>query len=222
MKESIKNILLAGGSISLPYKTEINEWYGSLRINKLSDGGYVVEPGWENFSDIDDAINFFLHKGYTSNNVGYIQDRLRNKGINFDRDYNLEKPDSKLKKLFKDEAKLVDEESKLLDIKIKEIPKLEVAFNEIDELVLKLNIDNIKDILHDFENKYKRLDPYISLEFVYDNNGREFTSGIKYKNLSKKVYDDYTTNKKELKYKSLSLTFKLRGTDEYKRYRLSF
>ena len=180
MKESIKTILLMGGSMSIPYKTEINEWYGSLRINKLSDGGYVVEPGWENFSDIDDAVNFFLHKGYTSNNVGYIQTRLSEKGIDFERDYDLENPDSKLKKLFKDEAKLVYQEAKAFNIIVKEIPKIEVAFNEIEEMVLKLSIDNIKDSLLDFENKYKRLDPYISLGFVYDNDGRDFTSGVEY------------------------------------------
>ena len=70
-----------GGTISVPHKSKINEWYGELKISKLGKNEYVIQPYWQKFSDIDDAVNWFMDKGLTSKNKGYIQNRLRDKGL---------------------------------------------------------------------------------------------------------------------------------------------
>ena len=90
-KEAIKQVLRMGSAVSLPYKAEINQWYGEIKINKI-DEFYIIQPSWIKFYDIDEAVNYFCSEALTSKNVGYIQSRLDDKGYNFEIDYNLEKP----------------------------------------------------------------------------------------------------------------------------------
>lgn len=42
-KESIKNVIENNGSIEVPFKIKINEWYGQLKISKLSKNEYVIQ-----------------------------------------------------------------------------------------------------------------------------------------------------------------------------------
>lgn len=225
MKQSIIDIIEKGGTISVPHKSKINEWYGELKISKLGKNEYVIQPYWQKFSDIDDAVNWFMDKGLTSKNKGYIQNRLRDKGL-LDDSCDLERPNEKIKKLFREEGKIVDEEAKLLNIVIKPFPKEEDAIADIESLVKNLTVSNLKDSLSEFEKKYMTLDPYISVSFVYDTetSGKkhEYSSGIDYESFSEKVYNRYKNLDKRCVYKHVNLTIKLRKSDEYKRYNLNF
>jgi hypothetical protein len=194
-KQSIKNILECDGAIQIPFKSEISDWYTELKISKLNKHEYVVHPHWQKFSDIDEAVNWFLNEGFTSKNVGYIQSRLSKKGIDFESEYDLRYPDDDIKKLFDDESKLVDEEAKLLGIVVKPFPKEEDAFIDIEALVKTTTIDKLRDDLLSFERKYMPLDPYLSVSYVYNSpNGvdGEFRSSVFHESFSKKMHDHYT------------------------------
>ena len=220
MKESIINILQKGGSISIPHKSEINEWYGELKISKLSSGEYVIQPRWQKFSNIEDAANWFLNEGFTSKNYGYIQNRLLEKGLISDGD-DLEKPSQKLKKLFKQEGELVDLEAKEFNIQVKPLPKIEDAINRIKEMFEILTPDNIISTLRKFEKEYMPLDPYINLSrvFEYERDGEthQFRSSQDYKNFNLEDISDY-----ECDYKYSELSIKVRGNEEYFRKELNF
>jgi CMP-N-acetylneuraminic acid synthetase len=71
-----------------------------LKAYKQYDGFYHVDH--TRFSDIDQAVDFFITEAFTSKNVGYIQSRLMNK--NLLGEYDLEKPTSKIKNLFQEEG----------------------------------------------------------------------------------------------------------------------
>jgi hypothetical protein len=220
MKEAIINILQKGGSISIPYKSEINEWYSELRISKLKSNEYVIQPRWQKFSNIEDATNWFLNEGFTSKNYGYIQNRLMEKGLISDGD-DLEKPNQKIKYLFEQEGKLVDLEAKEFNIQIKHLPKIEDAINHIDKMFEIITPDNIINTLREFEKEYMPLDPYINLSrvFEYERDGEthQFRSGQDYKNFNLEDISNY-----EYDYKYSELSIKLRGNEEYFRKELNF
>ena len=118
MKEAIKQILLSGGSIGFDMKQSINDWYGTIRIYPLKSFWkpeakltFYVEPYYEEFENIDEAVDFFIKEAFTSKNKAYIQNRLREK-IDFEKGFDFEKPTKELIKLFRDEGKLVDKEFK--------------------------------------------------------------------------------------------------------------
>lgn len=115
MKESIIDIVEKGGTISIPHKTKIDEWYGELKISKLANNEYVIQPYWQKFSNVEDAVNWFLNEGFTSNNFGYIQKKLDSKGIEFS-EYDIEEPTDEVRKAFEEEGKIVDEEAKELTL----------------------------------------------------------------------------------------------------------
>ncbi len=118
MKESFKQILLNNGTISFPWKESMEHYYGKITIGKIKPTWgnkkeyYFVEPFFEKFNDIDEALDYFISKTFSSKNKGLIQTRLQSKGIDFEKDYNLEKPNKELKKLFSDEGKLIMKEYK--------------------------------------------------------------------------------------------------------------
>lgn len=119
MKQAIKEIIKAGGSVGFDMKHSIDSWFGTIRIYPLRldwevdpKTEYFIDPYAKSFDDIDEAIDFFVNKAFTSENVGYIQNRLRDKGVDFENEFNLENPTKELRKLFKAEGKLVDEEFK--------------------------------------------------------------------------------------------------------------
>lgn len=119
MKQAIKDILKVGGSISFSLKHSIDEWFGSIKIYHVTPHWdpdakpyYYIEPYGKSFFDIDEAVDFFINEAFTSKNVGYVQNRLRDKGVDFEMDFDLENPSEELLKLFDEEGKLVDEEFK--------------------------------------------------------------------------------------------------------------
>lgn len=168
-KEAIKQVVEAGMTIEFPYKSKINDYYSQLRFVNM-DTYYRV--GEINFSDIDEAVNYFLREGFTSKNKGYIQTRLMNKRNDID-EYWLENPDEELKNLFKEEGKLVDEEAKKLNINVKPFPKVEEAEEWLEKMVKELTVDNFIEKVKEFEKKYMVLDLYISTSFHYEYDDKE-------------------------------------------------
>lgn len=126
LKSSIRSLLEIGCTVKFPYKESINSWYGDVSISKLSShiktDVYIVQPLFTEIYDIDDAIDYFINIAFSSKNVGYIQKRLVDKGIDFE-DYDLERPNEEVKSKFKAEAIIVDEEFKLFNINIKKLSK---------------------------------------------------------------------------------------------------
>jgi hypothetical protein len=111
MKESIRQLLLLGCKVSISYKRKINEWFSNIEIYALN-GLYYVD--YKEYDNIEDAINIFCDTAFTSKNVGLIQRRLQDKGVDFE-DYNLEYPDAELIKIFEEEGKLLDQEYETLN-----------------------------------------------------------------------------------------------------------
>ena len=51
-----------GFKIEFPYKSEINQWYSNISINKYRDY-YEISPMSVKFYDIDEAVDYFLNEG---------------------------------------------------------------------------------------------------------------------------------------------------------------
>jgi hypothetical protein len=121
MRQEIKKLLEMGSTIKAPYKTKINEWFAEVSITKLWDEydqktTYFISPFAHNFTDIDEAVDKFISYAYSPKNYGYIQIRLTNRGNPPFDEYDIENPSKKLKKIFEDESKIVEEEySQLLN-----------------------------------------------------------------------------------------------------------
>lgn len=114
IKEATKLTIEMGYSVSMSYKSAINEWYGEYRLFSLDPmygkpKRYIIEPGWREFTDIDEAVNYYLDKTYTATNIGLLQKRLTKKGLIND-DTDLENPSKEIKDLFKQEAELLIKE----------------------------------------------------------------------------------------------------------------
>ena len=116
MKKEIETLLECGAEIKIPYKIKIPDWYTNISIIKynkrylISGGPFHIE-----FYNVEDALNFFLEKAFSSINYGYVQDRLYKKNI-IGEDTNIEHPNKKTIDIFKKEAKLVDEEFKKYNV----------------------------------------------------------------------------------------------------------
>lgn len=221
MKEHIKKLLEADSTISVSHKTKINQWYSEIKISQHTDEEfgkvYTVNNPYINFYNIDDAVDYFCYNAYTSKNIGYIQNRLNNKGLI--NEYDVEHPTKKLKEIFKKEGVLIDEEAKLHGItKPKSFPSKEDAIKDIENIMKDININTIGNELKLFMSKYSTIDPYISLGFVYDcySNGEpyEFTSGFSIPQLTLDNIER-AKNQKDIKYKHIRITIKI---DDYKYY----
>lgn len=220
-RESIKDILENGGSIELPFKSSINEWYSNIKIYCLEKNRYVIEPQYQKFSNIDEAVNWFLKEATTSKNVGYVQSRLSRMGVNFE-SYELD--DLGIKSIIEKEGKIVDDEFEKMDIIIRPFPKKSDAIKEINSLPKEISIDNLVEKISTFENRYITLDPYINLSFVYEynNNGNlnEFTSSIDYNSFNIDLYRD-RFNRSGITYKNIRIVIKVRGS-KYISHNLNF
>jgi hypothetical protein len=115
-KNAIKILLEAGATIEMPYKTRIDDWYSKVSISKVfthdNSPIYFIYRG-DNFSDINEAVESFLDIAFSPNNIGYVQQRLRLKGHEFE-DYELKKPSEDTIRLFAEESKLIEEELKVI------------------------------------------------------------------------------------------------------------
>ncbi len=221
-RESIKDILENGGTVELPFKSSINEWYSNIRIYCLEKNRYVVEPQYQKFSNIDEAVNWFLKESTTSKNVGYVQSRLSRTGVNFE-SYELD--DLELKSMIEKEGKIVDAEFKSMNITVNPFPKKSDAIKEINRLPKEISIDNLVAKISTFENKYITLDPYINLSFIYeyyDNKGNlnEFESSINYNFFNIDLYNE-RLNRSDIKYKNARISIKVRGS-KYISHNLNF
>lgn len=114
-KQSIKEMLEVGATIKVPFKERIDSWFGDYSIHKSNlgfSGKYYIFPTMKSFENAEEAIDAFCEQVFTSKNIGYIQERLREKGIDFENDYDLERPTKELREIFAEEGNLVDEEYK--------------------------------------------------------------------------------------------------------------
>ena len=215
-KESIKGVIEMGGTVSMSFKTRISDWYDDIKISESNEEGgkvYWIHPFSIRFCDIDDAVNYFCNETLTSKNVGYIQDRLREKGL-IDDDTDLERPDAKLKKLFKDEGELVDQEAKSLNIIIKPPLFKDDALIEFEEIINNFDKKTLVSNLIEFKRKYITIDPFINIGFVFSNPRNEkdddFTSCI---SLSKTLFDERLKyakkNNDNLTFKYIEITLNL-------------
>jgi hypothetical protein len=223
-KEDIKELLEFGFKIEFPFKDKISSWYTNISISKY-ENYYDIYPYSIKFYDIDEAVNYFLDKAITSKNKGYIQGRL-DKKYNFEEDYNLEKPDDELKKLFEDEGKIVDEEAKKFDISVKKFPKVKKAVEDFEIIIKNFDIDTISNDLLEYEKKYSMLNVYISNSFVYEPDGTIAHYTHKYRHsgndITQENLEDHKSQKIDgYKFKNIEISFTMRGNDEYHSYEIN-
>jgi hypothetical protein len=75
MKEAIREIILSGGTIKYPYKTDPKAWMDDVRIFFSSCGGYSIisNKNTQQFGDdLDTAIQVFGNTVYSKTNLGNI------------------------------------------------------------------------------------------------------------------------------------------------------
>lgn len=210
--EVIKELLDLGMSFQVPHKGEISSWYGELKVYQYGNFYYV---GHTKFSDLDEAINFFLTEAFTSKNVGYVQSRLMKRNL-LD-EYDLENPTSEVEKLFKDEGEIVDEEAKVWNLKPISFPKAKDAIDEFEKLVETLTPENLKSSLSEFDKKYATLDPYIGISFRYYVEGNEYgyRQSFDYKDFSIDYMDKAKSREDlpqyKMKWNCVHISFSIKG-----------
>ena len=137
-----------------------------------------------------------------------------------------EHPSPELKKLFKEEGKIVDDEAKSLNIIVKEFPSSKEAIKEFDELVKNFTIDSFREKLTEFDNKFSTLNPYISVNATYDVEGSSYgyRACFDYEDFSPEKLQEYKdmplTNTK-MTWKYLEVVLKVDGDREHYRYNIS-
>lgn len=82
----MKELIEAGVTLSLPYKEEIDEWFGDIKLTKLKNNKYVmqVQGSWDIYEDVDEAIRIFKEKGF--NSFGYMMSQYNHEHPEFDLD----------------------------------------------------------------------------------------------------------------------------------------
>ena len=103
-------IVEAGAHVEIAYKKEISHWYTEIKLYKL-DKEYIISGGnlYNKFDTFKEASDAFYNMCFTSKNIGLIQNRLMKK-IELD-DGAFAHPSKELKKLFKEEGKILDKEN---------------------------------------------------------------------------------------------------------------
>ena len=128
-KEAIKHLLELECGVSALFRKTLDTDDGAniykIQIAHLT--GYGKNEYWvgsipgddkEKFKvvkTIDEAVEIFYNKIFSYKNYCYVQNRIEKKGINFDRDFNdgeyhPDYPNEEIKKLFKEEIKLLKKE----------------------------------------------------------------------------------------------------------------
>jgi len=218
-RESIKDILKHGGSIDVPFKSKINDWSSSMKIYSHRSNLYIVDPHHQKFSNIDEAVDWFISKGLTSKNIGYVQSRLSSRGIDFE---SISPKEANI--LIKEEGKIVDAEFQKMEIYLDPFPPKSDAIKDAKEIINGISIDNLSKRMADFENKYITLDPYLSLSFVYeyDANGKsnKFESKVGYETFNRSIYQEHL-NRPDIKYKNIKIAIRI-GNSESIFHNLNF
>ena len=168
---ALKSVLSSGGRISVPYKSKINEIYGEIVVYKSEKERvpiYTVAKNiteYQEYYDIDMAINVFMTEAYTSRNFGYLQERLKGKGVVF-KDSDFETPNREVRKLFRNEAKIVDKDFEDMGIERVKFPTIEEAEKAAEELS-KSSKDEIHENYMNFLKKYSPLGIYSNFSANY-------------------------------------------------------
>lgn len=194
MKEAIKKIITVGATVSIAYKSKINQWYGEIKIYGGIDEDTkrpaytVTHKGMQNFNDIDEAVNYFCYHGYTSKNLGLVQNRLMEKGLldNVD-DRDFEKPSSAMLLLFKQEGDIVDLEAATNNI-TKPSPSITLATAELaaEEIFKIATMENVLKLTGDFKHNFQRLDARVSfIAFYRTKSGETYSHSCNMGQISK-------------------------------------
>lgn len=183
IKESIKTSLSLGIRLS---------FIGNIDAYKLNNH-YIVSN--VKFFDLDEAVNYFISRSFSSKNRVYIQNRLVERGILTieELEYYIDSDSDYLDDLMLKESDLVDKEYKLLNINEVLFPSFVDGYNEMEEIVKDLTIDNIGEKLLMFDKKYSVLNPYLSISLCYDNNNSDWDYRIikKYDDISFESLDSF-------------------------------
>lgn len=220
-KSSIIDIIENDGTVKLDFKRKISDWHSTLSIYKYKNFYHIEGAIRNKFSNIDDAINYFLFETCTSRNAVLVLKRIK-----ITDEDNLEKPNKELLKRFKEESKKLDNEIKYLNLKDIEYPSSIDAISEFSHIMTTTDVDTIIKLVDSFEMKYSLLDPYISCSAKYsvDNQESDFSCGFDYKHLSNKIetIKKETGSKNNIKYKCINFVIKLRNcdNDDFHRYDL--
>src|SRR5574343_209185 len=205
IKESIKLILNSGGTITVPYKRKINDWYGEIKITRMFNDNFccyewVIQHPWKVFYDQDEAINYFCYHAFGPSNYGYLQNRLREQGLleSYD-DRDFEKPSKKMINLFKSEANKSTELLKNNGI-VKPLDNLtkEKAILDFENIIANFNIINSGYDIIDYVKKYSLIEPNVSMYFHYkikrkgdvNFNDNPYMIRLKEKELSKEKIEE--------------------------------
>lgn len=192
LKEAIKTVLNCGGSIKVPYKSDLSSWYGDYTIGMM-DGETVILPGFMKFQNQDRAIDTFLLETMTSKNIGYLHNRIMKRTPDLLDEYDLKKPTKEIKKIFKDEGKLVDEEFKILNITPEKQLTKKDAIDEIKVICEKANKNTIQKELSDFLEKYAMLSLSISPCALFDiKASHDYMASFEFKYFTADRIDWYT------------------------------
>lgn len=120
IKESISVILDSGGKVSHSYKETLRDWVGEITIyyfHGMYDipAKYCVHGGpFKEFTDKNEAINYYINYVFGPNNLWYCLERIREK-LNINdwenqNEYNFENPHPKFLILIEKEKLLIQNE----------------------------------------------------------------------------------------------------------------
>lgn len=177
MKQAIIKLLESGSIIKVDYKKRIEDWFSEISIYMHKDM-IMIGPEHMKFYDVDDGINYFMDKAYTSKNKGFIQRRLGIKGlIDEENEYDFETPSKKMRKIFKDEGIIIDKEFEDYGVVVKKFPKLSEAKKDFKKIKDMETLEEIKEYLTKLKKKYSVLDlvfyGYDDYEFINDRGDKD-------------------------------------------------
>lgn len=84
MRETIKEIVLAGGMVNFPFKRSHKDWFGEAKIMQIKL--YPNEPiinsvhwpyGMERFDTLDEALDFYMKTVFTKKNLALAYNGIR-------------------------------------------------------------------------------------------------------------------------------------------------
>jgi hypothetical protein len=84
IKKQIEECILNGIQISYPLKTNISDWYETITISKIPNNKYYAY--YNHFTNLEDALNYFCEKAFTSYNYHNMVSKMREDGVQFSDD----------------------------------------------------------------------------------------------------------------------------------------
>lgn len=119
IKESISEILEAGGTVQFSYKKSLDDWYFETSISKYYDKyenktQYIIHNGKFNDSHEykDETLDKFVKYIFNKKNLAYVIKRLV-KRVNFNPEhYDFQRPCKELLDLIEEEKQIIKAENK--------------------------------------------------------------------------------------------------------------